>query len=194
MNYNFTLHPLEAGFYEPEGIYLSTPYDGSHKILQFFGQHPDHYSQYLYNNTELKGHPGIDIDMPPGTDLFAVDDGRVMEISNEAGGFERYIKVEHRWGESLYAHVGDILVEAGQHIKRNGCIARSGINHHNVVDHLHFAIRTNPYNRLDGWGGFSDPLPYMNPANIVLPEDDDELAPSATLHPMARETSSIRRP
>ncbi len=194
MKYRFATRPLESGLYEPEGIYLSTPFDGAHQVIQFFGQHPDHYAQYRYNSTVLKGHPGIDFAMPPGTDLFAVDDGRVTEISNEPGGFERYIKAEHRWGESFYAHLGEIRVEAGQRIKRNQHIALSGPNRYSVTPHLHFAIRTTPYNRLDGYGGFSDPLPFLNPANIVLPEALDEAEQAIILHPMANETASMRRP
>jgi murein DD-endopeptidase MepM/ murein hydrolase activator NlpD len=194
MKYRFASRPIETGLYEPEGIYLSTPFDGQRQVIQFFGQHPEHYSQFRYNSTPLKGHPGIDFAMSPGTDLFAVDDGRVMAISNEPGGFERYIKVEHRWGESFYAHVGEIRVEAGQRVKRNEFIAQSGINHHHVASHLHFAIRIAPYNRLDGFGGFSDPLPFLNPANIVLPEEEDEGGQTVILHPMADETSNMRRP
>ena len=97
-------------------------------VLQFWGQHPDHYVQYRYNGVTLKGHIGIDFGMAPGTALFAVDNGRVVEISFENGGFERYIKLEHRWGESFYAHLGEIVVESGQLIKRNEHITRSGPN------------------------------------------------------------------
>ena len=194
MKYRFATRPLESGLYEPEGIYLSTPFDGSHQVIQFFGQHPDHYAQYKYNSVALKGHPGIDFAMPPGTDLFAADDGRIMEISYEAGGCERYLKVEHRWGESFYGHVSDIRVDAGQHIKRNECIAVSGDNLHQVAPHLHFAIRITPYNRFDGWGGFTDPLPFLNPGNIILPENEDETEQSIIFHPMAEETASMRRP
>lgn len=194
MKYRFATRPLEQGLYEPEGIYLSTPFDGSRQVIQFFGQHPDHYAQYRYNSTLLRGHPGIDFAMPPGTELYAVDDGRVMAISNEAGGFERYIKIEHRWGESFYAHLSEIRVEAGQRVKRNECVALSGMNRHQVAPHLHFAIRTMPYNRLDGYGGFSDPLPFLNPANIILPEDLDEADQAIILHPMVEETTAMRRP
>ena len=194
MKYRFATRPIETGLFEPEGIYLSTPFDGSHQVIQFFGQHPNYYAQFRYNSTALKGHPGIDFAMPPDTDIFAVDDGRVMEISNEIGGIERYIKIEHRWGESLYAHVSAIHVESGQRIRRNQRIASSGLNRHNVTPHLHFAIRTTPYNRLDGWGGFSDPLPFLNPANIILPEAEDEAEQSVILHPMADEKPAMRRP
>ncbi|MDI9547047.1 MAG: M23 family metallopeptidase [Chloroflexota bacterium] len=186
--------PLETGLYEPEGIYLSTPFDGTHEVIQFFGQHPDHYAQYRYNSIALKGHPGIDFAMPAGTNLFAVDNGRIMAISYEAGGFERYIKIEHRWGESFYAHVGDVQVEAGQLVKRNDAIAASGPNRLGVESHLHFAIRVTPYNRFDGWGGFIDPLSFLNPSNIVLPDSEDEMFHPIIVHRMADETPGMRRP
>ena len=194
MKYRFMTQRLETGLYEPEGIYLSTPFDGSRQVIQFYGQHPDHYAQFRYNSIALKGHPGIDFAMPPGTDLFAVDNGRIMAISVEAGGFERYIKIEHRWGESLYAQVGEVQVEAGQLIKRNDTIAASGTNRHDVEAHLHFAIRVTPYNRFDGWGGFIDPLPFLSPSNIVLPDSEDELLHPFILHPMPEEEPGMRRP
>ena len=126
MKYPFLSQPLAAGLYEPEGIYLSTPFDTAAPVFQFFGEHPDHYAQYRYNGVPLKGHVGVDFGLEPGSHLFAVDQGRVIEISFEAGGFERYVKLEHRWGESLYALVGEIAVDTGQLVKRNEFIARSG--------------------------------------------------------------------
>jgi murein DD-endopeptidase MepM/ murein hydrolase activator NlpD len=197
MKYKFATQPLLSGLYEPEGIYLSTPFEGSHPVSQFWGQHPEQYGQFNYNGVRLKGHNGIDFAMPPGTNLIAVDAGRVMEISFEPGGFGRYIKLEHRWGESFYAHIGNVHVEAGQRIKRNELIAVAGPSlFPNLPPHLHFSIRIAPYNRFDGWGGFSDPLPFLNPANIVLPDDseDQEGAPTFLAHPMAQERQGMRRP
>lgn len=197
MKYKFMTQPLLAGIYEPEGIYLSTPFDGACAVLQFFGQHPDHYAQYRYNGIPLKGHVGVDFAMEAGSHLFAVDNGRVMEISVEPGGFERYIKLEHRWGESFYACVGEISVEAGQLVARNEFIARAG-RLRGAPAHLHFGIRITPYNRFDGWGGFSDPLPFLNPDNIILPdaasEDVEEELPVMPPHNMAVERPGMRRP
>lgn len=186
--------PLLAGIYEPEGIYLSTPFDGACPVLQFWGQYPDHYAQFKYNGVPLKGHIGIDFGLEVGSYLFAVDNGRVMEISYEGGSFERYIKLEHRWGESIYGYVGEIGVEAGQLVKRNESIARVGPSRHALPPHLHFGIRITPYNRFDGWGGFSDPLPFMNPSNIVLTEHDEDAGASCGPHPMAVERPGMRRP
>ena len=194
MKYRFMNQPLETGLYEPEGIYLSTPFDGTRQVIQFFGQHPDHYAAFRYNSIALKGHPGLDFAMPPGTDLFAVDNGRIMAISFESGGFERYIKIEHRWGESLYALVGAVAVEAGQLVKRNEPIGQSGSNRQNLEPHLHFAIRVTPYSRFDGWGGFIDPLSFLNPSNIVLPDSEDEPAHPLIRHGMPEEEPGMRRP
>ena len=194
MKYKFMTQPLESGLYEPEGIYLSTPFDDSCPVIQFWGQHPEHYAQYRYNGVMLKGHIGIDFGMPPGTALFAVDNGRVIEISLEEDGFGRYIKLEHRWGESFYAHLGEIVVESGQIIKRNEHITRSGSNSFGLPPHLHFAIRVTPYNRFDGWGGFSDPLPFMNPSNIILTDENDDNADAYQPHSMAQEKPGMRRP
>lgn len=186
--------PLIAGLYEPEGIYLSTPFEGTARVSQYWAQHPDFYAQYRYNGVPLKGHIGIDFLLNVGSTLIAVDNGRVVEISFEPGGFERYIKIEHRWGESFYAHVGTVEVEAGQLVKRNDRIATSGENSHNVPPHLHFGIRITPYNRFDGWGGFTDPLPFLNPSNIVLGEGEEGENSSFTPHPMAVEKPGMRRP
>jgi murein DD-endopeptidase MepM/ murein hydrolase activator NlpD len=194
MKYKTMTQPLLAGIYEPEGIYLSTPFDGACLVLQFWGQHPDQYAQFKYNGVPLKGHPGIDFAMEVGSHLFAVDTGRVIEISYEAGGFERYVKLEHRWGESLYAYLGEIGVEAGQLVKRNEFIARVGRPRQNLRSHLHLGIRIAPYNRFDGWGGFTDPLPFLNPSNILLGEQEEGEEGGFTPHPMAIERPGMRRP
>lgn len=194
MKYKFTTQPLASGLYEPEGIYLSTPFDGSHPIIQFWGQHPEAYAAYQYNGVPLKGHIGIDFALDPGSTLYAVDNGRVMEISHEANGFGRYLKIEHRWGESFFANIGSVSVEAGQKVKRNDAVAVSGGKGNSRRPHLHFAIRIAPFNRYDGWGGFTDPLPYMNPSNILLFEEDFDAQEQFEPHPMAVEKPGMRRP
>ena len=130
----------------------------------------------------------------PGTRLLAVDSGRVVEISIERGGFERYVKLEHRWGESLYANTGDVLVEAGQMVARGDPIALSAF-FVQVPAPFHFGIRIAPFNRHDGWGGFTDPQPFLPPDCLLLPEDSEEgAAPARRLHPMADEKPNMRRP
>jgi murein DD-endopeptidase MepM/ murein hydrolase activator NlpD len=152
---------ITSGQFEPEGIYLALPLEGAPRILQGWGEHPEHYGRFTYNGVPLKGHIGIDLAAPGGASVMAADAGRVVEISVEPGGFGQYLKLEHAWGESLYAHVTAPLVDSGQSVRRGQRLARVELSRRGYPTHLHFAIRIAPYNRFDGWGGFSDPLAFL---------------------------------
>ena len=115
-----------GGQYEPEGLFLAPPLAGELALLQGWGEHPEHYAAYTYQGVPLKGHPGLDLLAPPGAAVHAADQGRVVEIGLERGGFERYVKLEHRWGESFYAHLGGVAVESGQAVERGQKIATVG--------------------------------------------------------------------
>jgi murein DD-endopeptidase MepM/ murein hydrolase activator NlpD len=188
-----------AILYEPEGIFLTFPIEMPETIvLQGWGDNPAYHAQFTYNGIRLKGHPGIDLAASPGAPILAADQGRVIEISRDAGGLGRYIKIEHRWGESLYAQLGTILVESGQSVKSGQAIAHADAVQHAFPIHLHFAIRIHPYNRFDGWGGFIDPTPYLYVTDLMRasPEGDAE-TPSElpyTLPLMSAEKSGVRRP
>ncbi len=186
----FAGQKLLSGLYEPEGIYLHTPFEGEAVIAQAWGEHADFYGQWQYNGVTLKGHPGVDFALRPGARVLAVDAGRVIEISLERGGHERYIKIEHRWGESFYAFLGEIPVDAGQMVGRAAHIAFTQTF---PIAPLHFAIRIQPYNRFDGWGGFSDPLPFMEALGLAAAETDPDDARTSP-HVMATERPNMRRP
>jgi murein DD-endopeptidase MepM/ murein hydrolase activator NlpD len=197
-SYKFVNRPLESGLYEPEGIYLSPPFVGQATLLQGWGANRRFYQQFRYNGKVLQGHPGVDFGLRSGTTLRAVDGGRVIEISVEPGGFERYLKLEHRWGESFYAYIDAVEVEAGQIVSRGADIATvNGETIAGVITepHLHFAIRISPYNRFDGWGGFANPLPFMDPGALSPTEndvDDDRFEFSPP--PLLQEQAGTRRP
>lgn len=167
-------------------------------MLQGWGENPSYHSQFTYNSVPLKGHPGLDLVAAPGATILAVDQGRVSEISLDAAGLNRYVKIEHRWGESLYAQLGDIIVESGQVIKSGQKIAHAETLSHTHPVHLHFAIRIHPYNRFDGWGGFSDPTPYLYVVELKrLQEYGDTESTVETIHDIPRmqlEKTGIRRP
>lgn len=184
--------------YEPEGIFLSLPLEGAARILQGWGEYPDHYRSYTYNGITLKGHTGIDFETGAGAWVLATDAGRVIEISVEPGGFGQYIKLEHAWGESLYAHITMPEVDSGQAVSRGQRIARVESSRRRYPSHLHFAIRITPFNRFDGWGGFSDPLAFLylpelqTRTEATMPEDWP--APPPELPPVLQERSGMRRP
>ncbi len=195
MSFKFVNQPLASGLYEPEGIYLYTPFAGRCPIVQFWGEHAEYYSQFKYNGVPVKGHIGLDFAMPRGSNIYAVDQGRVIEISYEPQGFGRYIKLDHSWGESLYACLDEVAVDSGQLVARGAWLAYSGDGNGTVQPHLHFGIRIKPYNRFDGWGGFTDPLPYLSPADLLFPTEEDwetqmDFKPPA----LANERPGMRRP
>ncbi len=195
MTFKFLIQPLLSGLYEPEGIYLNTPLDGRWPVVQRWGDHADYYAQFRYNGVPLKGHIGLDFAAPIGTLIFAVDQGRVTELSYEAQGFGRYLKVEHSWGEAFYANLEDTLVESGQVVTRGEQLGYTGDSQSKGLPHLHFGLRIKPFQRFDGWGGFTDPLPYLSGADLLLPEDEEEgSTPAFPPPPMVNETPGMRRP
>ena len=191
MSFRFATQKLNSGLYEPEGIYLQTPFEGEATVGVGWGEQTEHYGQYTYHGIPLKGHNGIDFIIPRQTKIIAADSGRVIEIGVERGGYERYLKLEHRWGESFYAFLNEIMVESGQIITRGAPIALAG----REISFFHFSIRIEPFNHLDGFGGFSDPLPFLNPTDIQFSEAlSDSVEQQGVKHKMVFEKPNARRP
>lgn len=196
MPFKFASQPLQSGLYEPEGIYLHPPFEGRGVVLCPFGADAAYFGQYTYNGVPLKGHNGIDFGVSPSSQLLAVDDGRIVEIGDDPGGFKRYIKVEHRWGEAIYAFTADASVDSGQIVLRGEPVGRAASLRWQDSDLalLHFGVRVTPYNRFDGWGGFANPLLFLSATDLVAPEVEEFPAPTAPPHALKAETAKMRRP
>lgn len=165
--------------------YFGLPFQGNFGISQLWGENPDIYNKISYDNVPLRGHNGIDFMTPLDTPIIAVDAGVVAEtVLNDPTGFGRYVKVTHSWGEAIYGHLNTISVAPGQQVARGAVLGGSGNTGFSSGPHLHFAIRINPYSRTDGWGGFSDPLPYFDPASMRLPAYVTEGSVSRTAAPV----------
>lgn len=149
--------------------YLPLPFAANFGISQLWGENRAYYSQFTYDGVPLRGHNGIDFLTPVGTPVLAVAPGLVIMAGVEPQGFGLYILLEHTWGQSIYAHLERADVAVGQSVARGQQIGLSGNSGRSTGPHLHFAIRINPYDRADGWGGYSDPLPYWDPDQIILP-------------------------
>lgn len=188
-----------ASQYEPEGIFLTFPIEIAEAVvLQGWGENPAYHNQFTYNGVRLKGHPGIDLAAPPNAAILAADQGRVSEISRDPAGLGRYVKIEHRWGESLYAQLGAISVESGQSVKNGQIIAQAEIVSRGCPIHMHFAIRIHPYNRFDGWGGFHDPTPFLYVTELKRTsengETENDVEISQDIPTMLLEKTGMRRP
>lgn len=125
-------------------------------ITRGFGEAPEDYERF-----GLLGHTGVDFATPLGSNIVAVDDGTVLESRMDEDGYGNYIKLKHIWGESLYAHLRTRILQPTETVKRGTVLGTSGNTGNSTGPHLHFAIRINPYNRANGWDGFSNPLPYL---------------------------------
>lgn len=135
---------------------IRLPFAGNYPVTQIFGVNHQNYARF-----GLKGHNGIDYATPIGTNIVSVDDGRVAEVVDDPTGYGLYIKVIHGWGESLYAHLSQQWVNVGQAVVGGQTVGLSGNTGNSTGPHLHFGLRINPYDRNDGWSGYTDPASLL---------------------------------
>lgn len=84
-------------------------------------------------------HEGIDYCFPIGTEIVAAAPGTVKRIAfNENAG--HYVLIDHPYAglQTLYAHLSQVTVAAGQAVARGQPIARSGDSGMAGEPHLHF--------------------------------------------------------
>lgn len=87
------------------------------------------------------GHAAIDIGGSTGTPIYAADAGYVA-ATGWMGGYGNYIVVNHGNGfETLYAHLSEIRIIAGQGVQRGQVIGLMGSTGRSTGPHLHFEVR-----------------------------------------------------
>ncbi len=85
-------------------------------------------------------HYGIDIANAPGTPIYSVMSGTVVD-SGPAFGFGNWIRVLHDDGSvSVYGHMSTLLVQVGQYVEAGEEIALMGSEGIGTGCHLHFEI------------------------------------------------------
>lgn len=153
---------MHSNMSEPEGIYLAAPFASKSRIVQQWGENSARYQQIRIAGVALRGHNGIDFAFSAVTPVLAVDDGYVMELDHSEGyGF--HLRLVHWWGESLYAHLQEFAVASGTQVTRAQMIGHCGRKGQAQPGHLHLGIRIDPFARSDGWGGYTNPLPFLDP-------------------------------
>lgn len=131
------------------------------RITQVFGG-----NAALYHRWGLRGHNGIDFGVAVGTPVMACDDGVVAVVRNDPAGYGLHVKLRHRWGFSLYAHLDACVVDPGQVVARGEAIATSGNSGFSTGPHLHFGVQVAAGGRVDrgnGWHGYTDPMLFLPP-------------------------------
>lgn len=90
-------------------------------------------------------HDGIDLDVPEGTAVHAVAAGEVY-FYGEQPGYGNVLIIEHANGfYTLYGHLSDSFVFAGQYVEMGQAVARSGNTGISSGPHLHFELRNREY-------------------------------------------------
>lgn len=132
------------------------------KITQDFGDRSEVYAPY-------KGHMGIDLktkwdDSRNGErSVYAAAAGKV-ELGNQGVyGYGKFIILHHPDGsETIYAHLSKQLVREGEWVVCSQRIGISGNTGFSDAPHLHFGYRPLNYVKNNGFGGYTNPLPYMD--------------------------------
>jgi len=94
---------------------------------------------------ERHHHNGIDIDVPEGTTVRAAAGGEVY-FYGEQEGYGNVLIIEHENGFiSLYGHLADSFVFAGQYVEMGQAVAQSGNTGISSGPHLHFELRNREY-------------------------------------------------
>ncbi|SOC46498.1 Murein DD-endopeptidase MepM and murein hydrolase activator NlpD, contain LysM domain [Blastococcus aggregatus] len=108
-------------------------------------------------------HAGIDLAAPMRTPEYAVMDGVVLE-AGPASGYGLAVYIQHDDGDvTVYGHMDEILVEAGQLVRAGDTIALLGNRGQSTGPHLHFEVHKGG---LDGTK--VDPIPWLRERGVQL--------------------------
>jgi len=103
-----------------------------------------------------KGHYGLDIGAPKGTNIYAADGGVVVYVHSGSSSYGKEIVIDHGNGyETRYGHCSKILVKVGDKVEKGDVIGLVGSTGNSTGNHCHFEIikdgnRINPKSFITG--------------------------------------------
>jgi murein DD-endopeptidase MepM/ murein hydrolase activator NlpD len=107
-------------------------------------------------------HGGVDIGAPIGTNIYAATSGTVAR-AGAATGFGQAVYIRGDDGAvTVYGHVNDYFVHAGQHVVTGQLIAEVGNRGHSTGPHLHFEVH--PGGRM--YSGQVNPMPWLRARGV----------------------------
>ncbi len=108
-------------------------------------------------------HQGVDIAAPIGTPIHVPEDGVVLQ-AGAASGFGQAVYVQHGDGQiTLYGHVNQFYVSAGQVVKAGDHIADIGNKGQSTGPHLHFEVHQGGL-----YASRVNPMPWLRSHGIAL--------------------------
>ncbi|MDR0469246.1 MAG: M23 family metallopeptidase [Peptococcaceae bacterium] len=105
------------------------------KVLTLFGSH-----RYINDDVLPNRHKGLDLQAPTGTEVRAINNGRVL-FAEYLAYTGNTILIEHGLGlKSLYYHLDEILVVPGDNVAKDDVIGLSGETGFVAEPHLHLGL------------------------------------------------------
>jgi murein DD-endopeptidase MepM/ murein hydrolase activator NlpD len=110
----------------------------SGRITDLFGKRKD---PFVYRT---RHHQGLDIGAPRGTEVFAPANGVVEFVKTSyrrRSGYGKAVVINHGYGiKTLYGHLSEIKVKAGQKIERWDLVGLVGETGRATGPHLHYEV------------------------------------------------------
>ncbi|MFC1789867.1 M23 family metallopeptidase [Patescibacteria group bacterium] len=86
-------------------------------------------------------HPAVDLHAPLGTPVYPIKTGQIENVNYSQFGYGNHVIIRHNLEEtSLYAHLGEILVQEKQQVDENQPIGKIGLTGWVTGPHLHLEI------------------------------------------------------
>jgi len=137
----------------------SKPLKGNLDVSSEFGLRRNPFGGLSYEM-----HSGIDFRGPIGTPIYATADGIIVK-AQYSGGYGKQVVIDHGYGyETLYAHLSDIEVQAGDRVRRGDLIGELGNTGRSSGPHLHYEVHRN--------GQAVNPRYYLDLNDVVASNED----------------------
>lgn len=112
-------------------------------MTQGYGRTPFAITHY-----STKWHDAVDIGAPIGTELFAAEDGEVINVGNQdafrgckGAAYGKFVVIKHNNGlTTLYGHLSKYIVSIGQKVSRGEVIGYMGSTGNSTGSHVHFTV------------------------------------------------------
>jgi murein DD-endopeptidase MepM/ murein hydrolase activator NlpD len=111
-------------------------------------------------------HTGVDFLVGTGTAVHSVAAGTVVSAGSDGsyGSYGNDVILKHADGKyTLYGHLSQALVSAGQSVTEGQQIGVSGATGNVTGPHLHFEVRTTP-----SYGSDIDPVAYLRSHGVSI--------------------------
>ncbi len=130
------------------------------------------YTKFAKKAYKSQYHNGVDIAAPIGTEIYAAESGRVINVGDQdkfcrKGAYGKFVVVKHDNGlTTLNGHLSRYIVSIGQRVERGQVIGYMGRTGYATGSHLHFTVFASQ---------------TLTPARVGYPEGSQ---PSKTCGPM----------